>query len=52
MEMRNLKVSEIAGYSGWGSTNYFIEAFKKFYGITPGKFKKLFFGIIVPGKEW
>ena len=48
IEKRNLRVSEIAGYSGFNSTNYFIKAFKKFYGITPGKFKKFFGGIIVP----
>jgi len=48
VEMRNLRVSEIVGELGWESTVYFIRSFKRFYGITPGKFKKLCGGIILP----
>ena len=47
IEMRNLRVGEIAGELGWDSTVSFIKAFKRFNGVTPGKFKKLC-GKIVP----
>ena len=51
IEMRNLRVSEIAEYSGFNCTTYFIKSFKIFYGCTPGKFKKLCGVKIGPGKE-
>lgn len=41
MEKRHLKVWQIAVSLGWNSPEYFIKAFKKFIGITPGKFKNL-----------
>jgi two-component system response regulator YesN len=39
-EKRHLKVRQLADYFGCESTNYFITSFKKFFGMTPGKFLK------------
>ena len=35
-----LTIAEIADECGFASANYFIRAFKKKYGVTPGKFRK------------
>ncbi len=36
----NMKISEIASLCGYSSANYFIKAFKKEVGVTPGMFGK------------
>ena len=36
----NLPISEIAGQCGYQNSNYFCDAFKKVFGISPLKFKK------------
>lgn len=41
LKKRHLKVFQIAEYFGFGNSDYFIIKFKKFFLITPGKFKKL-----------
>lgn len=33
------KVTEIAGYVGYNDTSYFIQTFKKYYGITPDQYR-------------
>jgi AraC-like DNA-binding protein len=40
LEKRDLTVKEIAEIFGFDSVDYFINSFKKFFGMTPGKFKK------------
>lgn len=37
----NLTVNEVAEKFGFERSDYFITAFKKFFGMTPGKFKNL-----------
>lgn len=39
IEKRHLKVWQIADYFGWDRSDSFIKSFRKFYGVTPGKFK-------------
>jgi two-component system response regulator YesN len=39
-DKRDLTVKEIAVLCGFGGVDYFINSFKKFFGMTPGKFKK------------
>ncbi|UCH98442.1 MAG: hypothetical protein JSV88_16795 [Candidatus Aminicenantes bacterium] len=41
MEKRHLKVWQIAEYFGFEKSEDFIKSFKKFLGMTPGKFKNL-----------
>jgi AraC-like DNA-binding protein len=41
MENRHLKVWQISDYFGWDCTYSFIKSFRKFYGVTPGKFRDL-----------
>ena len=38
-ESRNT-IDEITVNCGFGSTTYFIKAFKAFYGVSPGRFRK------------
>ncbi len=38
---RSLQVSEVTGCVGFNDVNVFIRTFKKYEGITPGKFKDL-----------
>jgi two-component system response regulator YesN len=40
LKKRDLTVKEIAEIFGFKSADYFINSFKKFCGITPGKFKR------------
>jgi two-component system response regulator YesN len=40
LKKRDLTVKEIAEIFGFKSADYFIKSFKKFCGITPGKFKR------------
>ena len=40
LESPYLNVSEVAAECGFSSANYFIRAFRKRYGITPGEIKK------------
>jgi AraC-like DNA-binding protein len=40
LKKRDLTVKEIAEVFGFKSADYFISSFKKFCGITPGKFKR------------
>jgi two-component system response regulator YesN len=40
LERRDLTVKVIAKVFGFKSADYFIKSFKKFCGITPGKFKR------------
>jgi two-component system response regulator YesN len=40
LEKRDLTVKKIAKVFGFKSADYFINSFKKFCGITPGKFKR------------
>jgi two-component system response regulator YesN len=40
LERRDLTVKVIAKVFGFKSAAYFIKSFKKFCGITPGKFKR------------
>jgi len=35
----NLKISDIAGFVGYNSVSHFVQAFRKFYGVTPGEYK-------------
>jgi AraC-like DNA-binding protein len=41
MEKRDLTIKDISYLFGFESLNHFITSFKKFMGITPGKFKRL-----------
>ncbi len=41
MENRNTKIWQIAHLFGWNHKSTFVNAFKKFFGISPGKFRKL-----------
>ena len=41
IETRHLKIGDIAEYFGWERSDCFIKAFKKFFGISPGKFRNL-----------
>lgn len=41
MENKNLKIVDISYYFGWPRPECFIEDFKKFFGVTPGKFRDL-----------
>ena len=36
----DLSVSDIAGSTGFSSQSYFTQAFRKFYGITPVKYRQ------------
>lgn len=38
---RDLTVKQIAGKSGFENVCHFTKSFEEFYGITPGKFKKM-----------
>ena len=40
-ENKHLKVCQIAELFGWDRSNAFINAFKRFFGISPGKFRNL-----------
>lgn len=40
MESRNYSIKEIAGMTGYSDSISFIRVFKKYEGITPGKFKE------------
>ena len=37
----NMKISDIAGFVGYNSASHFVQEFRKFYGMTPGEYKKL-----------
>jgi AraC family transcriptional regulator len=41
IEKRHLKICEISDLFGWERPDGFINAFKRFFGISPGKFKNL-----------
>ena len=41
IEKRHLKVWQIADLFGWDRPDVFIKAFKRFIGISPGKFRNL-----------
>ncbi len=37
---RSLSIAEIASITGFGSANTFIKVYKKYYGVTPGKYRE------------
>jgi YesN/AraC family two-component response regulator len=38
---KNKNINEVAGCVGFNDVNAFIRTFKKYEGITPGKFKEI-----------
>lgn len=45
---KTLTVKKLAAAIGYSSSNYFIRVFKKYVGVTPGKFRKMnggFYGL-------
>ena len=40
LEKNQLKISEIAENLGYHDTSYFIQVFKKYFGITPSEYRK------------
>lgn len=41
LAVSDYKIKEVAGMVGYKDANYFIRAFKKFYGYTPEEYRKL-----------
>ena len=39
---RSRSIADIASITGFGSANTFIKVYKKYYGITPGKYRETF----------
>jgi two-component system response regulator YesN len=40
LEHRDLSITEIAGSVGYNDASYFAQLFKKFFGYTPGQYRK------------
>lgn len=39
LENRGLRISDVAQYVGYNDTSYFIQTFKKYYGMTPEQYR-------------
>ena len=40
LNKRTLSIGEIASLSGFDSQSYYSKEFKRFYGVTPGEYRK------------
>jgi AraC-like DNA-binding protein len=47
----NRTVSEVAFDIGFSDAGHFVRTFKKYEGITPGRYKKLYFELNKGGEE-
>ena len=46
---QNITIKEIAERIGFCTSNYFIQKFKEYYGVAPGKYREL--KLVFPGME-